>query len=209
MAFILGIIIFLAGLLLVLYYLGLYTLAFYLAWIITIGTYIALFFIIVHMYRVFFLGYAPYVRTSGELIKRVLSEIDFKENSLIYELGCGDGRFLRALAKQKDIKAIGIENFLPAYLLAIVFNLFSAKKIKVVYGNFFHKDLSQADYIFCYLLPRSMDVLEQKLQRELKPGALIISNTFKFKNWPLEKEILLSGNKYSKLSSKIYLYRKT
>ncbi|MCX6739851.1 MAG: class I SAM-dependent methyltransferase [Candidatus Parcubacteria bacterium] len=208
MFYLLGIILILTVILLVLYYSGLYAITFYFAWLVIICTYIVLFFLIIHLYRVFFKGYAPYIRTSGELIKRVIGEIDFKEGASVYELGCGDGRFLRALAKQKNIRAVGFENFLPPYLLAQLFNLFSAKKIKIVFSDFFKKDLSQADYIFCYLLPRSMDVLEQKLQRELKPGVLVISNTFKFKNWPLEKEILLSGSKYSKLSSKIYLYRK-
>jgi 16S rRNA A1518/A1519 N6-dimethyltransferase RsmA/KsgA/DIM1 with predicted DNA glycosylase/AP lyase activity len=143
-----------------------------------------------------------------KLINRVIAEIPFRENAVVYELGSGDGRFLRNLAKSKKVQAIGYENFIVPYVIGRIFNYFTHSTVESHYGDFYKADLSKADYIFCYLVPNQMDKLEAKLQKEAKPGTLIISNTFKFKNWPLEKEIILNEKNQISLSNKIYLYRK-
>ncbi len=213
MVYLLAIIAFLGALLYGLFYLGFYTASLYLAYLVIIGCIITMAFIAVHFYRVFIKGYAPYLRSSSKLIREIISKIDFsakggKDQPVVYELGCGDGRFLRALAKNKKIKAVGIENFILPYALAAFFNIFVKNKIKLIYKDFFKIDLSQADYVFCYLMPRSMDILEEKLGRELKPGAVIISNTFRFKSWPLEKEIFLDEAKKAGLNKKLFIYKK-
>ena len=208
MIYILAIIVFLGAVLYSLFLLEFYTAAYYMAYAVMIGATIAFGFIMVHFYRVFIKGYAPYIRSSGRMVSEIISKIDFKENSVVYELGCGDGRFLRALAKNKNIKAVGIENFILPYALAVFFDLFSKNKIRLIYRDFFKTDLSRADYVFCYLMPRSMDILEEKLGRELKPGAVIISNTFRFKSWPLEKEIFLDEAKKAGLNKKLFIYKK-
>lgn len=194
--------------LIILYYSGHLFLAFYLAYLtmlFSVGTCILL---VIHFYRVSIKGNAPYIRTGKKLIERVLAEIDFQPGAKVYELGCGDGRFLRALAKQKNVQAIGYENFILPYFLSQVFNYFTGSKAKVVYGDFFKADLKDADYVFCYLIPKQMEQLEAKLKRELKPGALVISNTFKFENWPPEKQIVINEKNRYGLSNKIFIYKK-
>jgi len=208
----------LAAALLLLYYYGLYFAALYLAYFIMIFCVLALVLLITHFYRVVILGNAPYIRTGKKLIERIIQEIDFsakggsasggKANARVYELGSGDGRFLRALAKKKKVQAVGYENFILPYVLSRIFKFLTHSDVNIWYQDFFRADLSQADYVFCYLIGRQMDNLEAKLQKELKPGALVISNTFKFKNWPLAKEIIIDPKKKYSLSNKIYLYRK-
>lgn len=189
-------------------YLGFLTFSFYLAilvLIIVIGILIAF---MIEFYRIIFKGAAPYVRSSEKVINKILQEIDFKANSLVYDLGCGDARFLRALVKKVKIQAVGYEYFIIPYLLAKGLNFFSGSKIKVYWQDFFKVDLSKADYVFCYLIPDEHIPLSIKFKKELKPGAIIIANTFKFKDWQPEKIIIIDENKKTGLSSKIYIYRK-
>lgn len=162
--------------------------------------------VVVDAYMVIFVGNAPYIRSSKDLINIILREVDIKNNSKVYELGCGDGRFIRELAKSKEVDCIGYEYSLAPYLLAKLFNIFSRKKIKVYYKNFFNENLSEADYIFCYLMPKPMERLEKKFKNELKPGAIVISNTFAIKNWQPNK--IINIDKKGLLSKKIYIYNK-
>ncbi len=195
-------------LLLAAFYLGLYSIAYYLGIIIVVFTTFFLLFILQEFFRVVIRGNAPYVTSSKKFIRKIIDSVDFKEGALVYELGCGDARFLRELVKKHNVQAIGYEYFLVPYLIARFFNFFSRNKVKIYFKDISKVDLSEADYIYCYLMVKQMDVLEKKLQQELKPGALVISNTFVFKTWQPEKVIVLDENKNYKLSNKIYLYRK-
>jgi SAM-dependent methyltransferase len=207
MTYILGFLLILYLLAGLLAYFKLYSLALYLAFSIII---LSLFFLALWLfqaYRVFCFGNPPYVRSNKKIIARILAEIKIAPGSSVYELGCGDARFLRILAQQEKVKAIGYEYFLIPYLLAVIFNFFSRHKIKIFYQDFFKANLSAADYIFCFLMPKAMERLESKLQQELKPGALVISNTFAFKNWQPEKTIKLDDS-WRLLNKIIYIYRK-
>jgi hypothetical protein len=54
------------------------------------------------------------------------------------------------------------------------------KRVKIIYGNFFNHDLSEATVVTCYLLPETNSDLEEKLKAELRFGARVVSNTFTF-----------------------------
>jgi SAM-dependent methyltransferase len=155
-----------------------------------------------------FKGNAPFLSSNKKLIKRIIDEIDFKDGSVVYELGCGQATFLRELKKKKNVIAIGFEYFLVPYLIAKILNIFSGQKIRIYYRDFFKANLGDADYIFCFLICDEMTRLEKKLQDELKKGALVISNTFSFKNWELQKVIIVDSNKKNSLNNKIYIYQK-
>lgn len=164
--------------------------------------------LLVEAYRVIFLGRAPYVRSGRKLLSKLMKEIAFKENSLVFDLGCGDGVFLRELVKKNKVRAIGYEYSLIPYVLALVYNLLTRSKMKIVLGDFIKADISNADYVFCFLMGSEMIRLEEKVRKELKPGAMVISNTFKFKDWQPEKIITLNEKKESGLSNRLYIYRK-
>lgn len=208
MTYILIILALLAAGLLILFYSGFFMAALYLAYFVMIFCVFALVILVTHFYRVTIKGNAPYIRTGKKLIDRVIEDIDFKDNAKVYELGSGDGRFLRALAKKKNVRAVGFENFMLPYTISKAYKYLNHSKADFLYQDLFKADLSDADYIFCYLITTQMDKLETKLQNELKPGTLIISNTFKFKNWPLEKQIIINPNNNFRLSNKINIYRK-
>jgi len=189
-------------------YFGFWQITIYFGLAIIIFFWIMLLFWLNEIIKVFVKGNAPYVRTSKKMIRQILAEIEFKDNALVYDLGCGDGRFGRELVKQKNVQVIGFEYFIVPYLLGHLINLFSKNKIKIKLKDFFKEDLSKADYIFCYLIDKEQSRLEEKLKKELKPGAIVISNTFEFKNWQPLKIIKIDKAKKTGLSHFVYVYRK-
>jgi hypothetical protein len=60
-------------------------------------------------------------------------------------------------------------------------------KVNVVWGNFFDQDLSKADIVTLYLLQDTNEKLKPKLEKELKPGTLIVSHVFTFTGWNPQK----------------------
>ena len=64
--------------------------------------------------------------------------------------------------------------------------------------------MSGAELVVCYLFPGGMEKLKPKLEREVKPGAIVISNTFAISGWKAT-EILFASDLYR---SPIYIYEK-
>ncbi len=78
----------------------------------------------------------PWVKTPLKNLPIVLEELNLPAGSLIYDLGCGDGRFL-FMAEQKGLKAIGYELALYPYLKAQLQKFLQASKVKIRRQDFF------------------------------------------------------------------------
>jgi len=152
----------------------------------------------------------PFIGVPLETLKEIENTLSLKKDSIVYDLGCGDGRVLFYLHKNNPTaKYIGIECNLFPYILAIVRNYFYKKKnkddIKIIKGDFFDFDLSNSTHIFTYLYPNIMDDLLPKFDKELKKGTILVSASFHFTLKKENKEIDLRRKKYQ-LAKKIYLY---
>ena len=130
---------------------------------------------------------APWVPTRMKHVRIMLELADVKPDELVYDLGCGDGRVLVMAARKFKARAVGIEidpfRFLWCQFLITILGL--RKRVKVRFGDFFKKDISDADVVICYLLQSTNDILEKKLIEELSLDARIISNTFYFSSLPM------------------------
>jgi len=145
----------------------------------------------------------PFVPSSRKAIKKIVDLIPVDKDKIIYDLGCGDGRVLIAYTKKYGVRGIGYELGWLAYSLAR-FNVWLTKTpIKIYKQNFYKVNLSQADIVFCYLLPATLKNIEKKLIDELKPGAKIISLDFQFPNWSPTQKIELTNK-----AGKIFIYTK-
>ncbi|MBD3189792.1 MAG: SAM-dependent methyltransferase [Candidatus Heimdallarchaeota archaeon] len=142
---------------------------------------------------------APWRPTPRKKVQKMLAMADIKPGEVIYDLGCGDGRIVIMAARRYNIKAVGIEiDFLRYIWCKIIIALLGLrKKVRVIYGDLFDQNLSEADVVICYLTQSTNNRLEQKLIEELKPGARIVSNTFYFHELPM----VTKDNLYS-----IYVY---
>ena len=106
-------------------------------------------------------------------------------SGVIYELGSGWGGMAFALArKYPDTAVIGYEISPIPWLVSRVRLIFSShQNLQLKFANFHKRDLSDASLVLCYLLPEPMEKLREKLESELPPGALVVSNTFAFRGW--------------------------
>jgi predicted RNA methylase len=125
---------------------------------------------------------APWVPTSMNLIHRMLRLAEVGPEDIVYDLGCGDGRTVITAARRYGARAVGLEidplRYLWCRMLVRILGLHD--RVTILYGNIFSQDLSQADVVTCYLLQTTNDKLEKKLERELRPGTRVVSNTFTF-----------------------------
>jgi ribosomal protein L11 methylase PrmA len=131
---------------------------------------------------------APWVPTPIEAVRKMLKEAKIKKGQKVYDLGCGDGRFVIEAAKQ-GAKGIGFEISPLIWLLAITRNTLNGLPAKILLKSFWNRDLSDADVICLYLLPKSMPSLVKKFKKELKKGTLIVSYAFQVKGLELIKKI--------------------
>jgi len=135
---------------------------------------------------------APYVPTKMDQIRKILKLAGAKKGKKFYELGSGDGRVVFAAAKL-GAQSIGIEQS----WLRIWYSRYQAWRLalhlKGVIVNFYHNNIfnrnyTDADIVYIYLLRKGVQKLENKLRKELKKGALVITQTYHFSNWkPFKK----------------------
>ncbi|MFA6553333.1 MAG: class I SAM-dependent methyltransferase [Patescibacteria group bacterium] len=124
---------------------------------------------------------APWVPVFKRDIPRIIKLAGIKPDDIVYDLGCGDGRVLVALANSTPAKRlVGFEISVLPYLWTkgrIIFRGLS-RRVDVVFKDFLKRDLSQASVIFCFLTPMAMKKLAPKFKAELRPGSRIISYSF-------------------------------
>ncbi|MFH1146058.1 MAG: methyltransferase [bacterium] len=125
---------------------------------------------------------APFVPIPTAILPEIIKALDLKDDDVFYDLGCGDGRVLIAVARERPmIKCVGVEKAIFPYWTAR-YNVWRSecKNIKIVRNNMFKEDLSKATKIFTYLFPKLMDRLFGKLNQEVKTGLVVVSCDFQF-----------------------------
>lgn len=169
-------------------------------------SFISFFFIFI-LYLLLIFGYfktkIPFISTPRKFVPKILKLMDLKEKQILVDLGCGDSFLLIEAEKKYRVKTIGYELSLTAFILSQINIFLKRAKTKVYFKDFFKANLSESDFIFCYLWPEVMPKVAEKLKKELKPGAKIFSFSFPLPSWPNEKiEYLDEKNK----KEKIYIY---
>ena len=137
-------------------------------------------------------GGAMFTTTHRSKIEKILKTIPMHSGQVIYDLGCGDGRFLITAAKKYKVKAIGFEINPWAYFLSKLRVGFCQANVSIHFQDFWRVNLSEADIIFCYLFPDVMERLREKLSKELRPATRVISCNFEIPGWKPEKIIMAS-----------------
>jgi len=140
---------------------------------------------------------APFVPINAAVLKRMVALLQIQPGEKAADLGSGDGRVIIELAKA-GAKAQGYE-INPLLVLASrrnIRNVAVAKQATIHWKNFWTEDLSSFQVITLFGMPHMMEKLQEKLTKELKPGARIISHQFRFPDWPISQQ-----------ESQLYLYR--
>jgi hypothetical protein len=160
---------------------------------------------------------APPCQSDYEVIKAILSTIRpyVSANSLLYDLGCGDGRICIAATAMFQNYSVGveIENILIERFHAKVAALsikdpnFPRSKIQIINENLLNipfdevtgtNQLNEGNnsidrtILVIYLLPESIELIREKLLRALTNRCVILFNTWGLKGIEA-KEIVYCG----------------
>jgi hypothetical protein len=117
---------------------------------------------------------------SGARTRQRLSErlADLPEDFRFVDLGCGVGSTLVQLARDYPAaRLVGVETAPLVFLLAWL-RCLPYRNCQVRYRSLWREDLSAHDVAYCFLSPAPMAELWAKARREMRPGSLLISNSF-------------------------------
>lgn len=119
---------------------------------------------------------APLVSSPTAIFPDVLRLAELQPGQTLVELGSGVGDLLREASKAgATVKGIDLSPL--AYVLSR-WNLRHSNNVSIILGSMFDQSLTDADVVFCYLLPPLMKRLEAKFSAELRPGTKVVSYAF-------------------------------
>ena len=120
---------------------------------------------------------APFIATPGRLMRKIVALAEIQPGECVYDLGCGDGRFLIEANKRYGARAVGIDISPLVCNLARLNIWLKRAHVVIQRANFKKYDFSDADVIFCYLVPDHLAFLGEQLTT-LKKGCRIVSRRF-------------------------------
>ena len=98
--------------------------------------------------------------------------------SRLIDLGCGDGGLLARLASARpDCDFVGIEHAPLPWLLAKL-RAAALPNLMIRRADFWQMPLAGYDLVYAFLSPAPMPRLWNKAAAEMRPGALLVSNSF-------------------------------
>jgi len=133
---------------------------------------------------------APYVPTPEAVVARMLEMAKVGKDSVVYDIGCGDGRFIIAAAERYGARGVGID-IDPQRIRESRANAKAAgveDRVKFRQEDATRVDISEATVLTIYLLPESNELLRPKFEKELKPDVLVVSHNYEIPGWK-DKEI--------------------
>ena len=146
---------------------------------------------------------APILNTSSRRIRQIIEAADVKNGDVVYELGSGMGNIALAFSENQNVKVVGFELSPIFYFISLVRKwLLKRKNAEFRMKNFYNADLSGATIVYFYLMPKSIEKMKEKFDKELKPGTKIISFGFPIKEWKAEK--IIQGENLPK----VYFYKR-
>ncbi len=146
--------------------------------------------------------------TSARATLKIISIIQShkKSHGVLYDLGSNHGKF--ALKVQKSLPRLeiyGLDNNSVRIFWSKAKTIFAKHSPNFLKIDIFKADISRADVVYAYLPSSLMPHLRQKLQKELKPGSMVITNTVFFDGWdPMETYIT---NDSQPEKEKIFVYQ--
>lgn len=139
---------------------------------------------------------APFLPTPMCVVEKMLELADVDENDIVYDLGCGDGRIVIKAAEKYGARGVGLDIFEQW----INKSRSNARKAGVDWLVEFRledatrADFSEATVVALYLLPESNERLRPMLEKQLKPGACVITHNYHIPGWS-DREVQIESLK--------------
>lgn len=126
-----------------------------------------------------------FVATPQYVVNEMLELAGTKGKDVVYDLGCGDGRFVITAAKRYGARGVGID-IDPERIRESRVNARKAgvdDRVVFYEQDLFTTDISPATIVALYLLPELNLSLRPRLFKQLKPGTRILSHDFDMGDW--------------------------
>ncbi|NWF54021.1 MAG: class I SAM-dependent methyltransferase [Syntrophaceae bacterium] len=139
-----------------------------------------------------------YEPTPQLIVEEMLKMAEVNRNDIVYDLGCGDGRFVITAAKKYGARGVGID-IDPERIKESRQNARIAgvqDRVRFIEADLFETDFREATVVALYLLPELNLQLRPKILEELRPGTRVVSHEFDMYDWPPDKMGSLGRNKY-------------
>lgn len=128
----------------------------------------------------------PFVPTPVPVVERMLELAGVGASDVVYDLGSGDGRVPIVAAQRFGARGVGIE-INPVWVRDARANAERAgvtERVAFRVEDLFAVDLREATVVTLYLFPPVNRKLQPKLERELRPGARVVSHEYPIGDWP-------------------------
>ncbi|MDF2461519.1 MAG: putative methyltransferase [Candidatus Saccharibacteria bacterium] len=143
----------------------------------------------------------PYVTAPPKTVDQIIDALQLPDKGVLWDLGCGDGRILKAALKAKPaLEVAGVDNN-PIPLQLARWNVPSAK---LVQGDILDTKFAGVDRVYAYLGPKLMSALEPRFLSELPRGARVVALQFRLPQRTPDQVITLKHGK--KYAAKLYVY---
>jgi SAM-dependent methyltransferase len=126
-----------------------------------------------------------FVPTEQPVVEEMLSMAQVSKNSVVYDLGCGDGRIVITAAAHYGARGVGID-IDPERIRESQQNARAAgvsSRVKFIRGDLFQTDFHEATVVMLYLSSAVNVRLRPILLRQLKPGTPVVSHDFLMGDW--------------------------
>lgn len=131
---------------------------------------------------------APDVRyepTAPDVVHAMLGLANVRAGETVYDLGCGDGRIVIAAVREKGARGVCVD-IDPQRIAESRENARRAgveDRIRFLNQDLFTTEIGDADVVMLFLYPDLNLKLRPRLQRELKPGARVVSHWHDMGDW--------------------------
>lgn len=148
----------------------------------------------------------PFVPTPQDIVEKMLDLAKVTPEDVVYDLGSGDGRIVITAVQKFGARAVGVElnPDLYAQSTARIKELGLEGRAQILHENMFNLTYRRATVVTLYLLTAVNEKLRPLLEKQLRPGARIVSHDFQVPGWDPEQSVeVISKNG---ISHKLYLY---
>lgn len=146
---------------------------------------------------------APFNPTNRDCISIALEMLEVQSDDVLFDLGCGDGRFLIQGCQQfPTITGVGIEydSLLCARAREAIAAADLNDRIVIHHQNVIDCNLSTATAIFVYLVPTGIAAIRPSLEAAIARGVRVATYVFSIPGLTPERVEVY------KQSTKLYLY---
>jgi SAM-dependent methyltransferase len=128
--------------------------------------------------------------TPQKVVEAMLEMAGVNEKDVVYDLGCGDGRFVITAARTFGARGVGVD-IDPQRVEESTRNAEEqgvSNRVRFIEDDFFETDIREATVVTLYLLSELNLKLRLKLLSELRPGSRVLSYAFDMGDWKPDKE---------------------